>query len=87
MKLADLITPPESTLSGKAPENTQDILMRENTAQNEYPATRENYLRITREITDSSSEKYNRTYEFNTDIKKAILEIWPTETHRSRPGG
>ena len=57
--------------------NNEDPELTKNTEQNEYPATRQNYLRITREITDSTNEKFNPTYEFDTDIKRAILEYGP----------
>ena len=46
-------------------------------AQEEHPLTRENYLRITREITDPTSDGYNPTYEFNTCNKQARLQYGP----------
>jgi hypothetical protein len=61
MKLGELISPLAFTLPGKATEDTQDIIKPmdiPNTEQEEYPATRENYLRITREITDPTSDEY-----------------------------
>jgi len=47
------------------------------TAPEEHSLTRENYLRITREITDPTSDRPNPTYEFNTDIKQERLQYGP----------
>ena len=69
--------PGEQTLADQAAEFLIEQISHTHNEHDEHPLTRENYLRIAREITDSTSEEYNPTYRFNTCIKQERLQYGP----------